>query len=288
MKNNILILGASSFIGYSLLKNKNWFGTISKPFKNYKKSVKKKRIVKYKNRLVYFNYKKRNSFININKFNILINCIGFTKNFQNNKFNLKKEKTKINEYLKVIKELIELNNVKLIIHIGSSAEYGYSKNLLNENSECRPVTKYGKYKYFEFKKLKKIIPEQTKLFNIRFFSIFGEGNKKNSLIELIKVKKNIVIKNSNQKINLININYLNKLIPRIISSQKKINKIEILNFASSESKSIKDIILKLNLKKKILFKNGKIKNTLVSNKKLRKFISYNEIQNYKTLKKYLS
>ena len=288
MKNNILILGASSFIGYSLLKKKKWSGTISKPLKNYKTSAKKKRIIYNKNKLIYFNYKKKNSFKNISKYNILINCIGFTKNFQNDKFNLKKEKANINEYFKVIKELIKLNNVKLFIHIGSSAEYGYSKNLLNENSKCRPETKYGKYKYFEFKKLKKIIPQQTKLFNIRFFSIFGEGNKKNTLIELIKSKKNIVIKNSNQKINLININYLNKLVPSIISSQKKIDKIEVLNFASSKSKTIKDIILGLNLKKNIIFKKRKIKNILVSNKKLRNFIKYNEIQNFKALKKYLS
>lgn len=288
MKNKILILGASSFIGYSLLKNKNWMGTISQPFKNYKTLIKKNRINKIKKKLIYFNYKKKSTFKNISDFNVIVNCIGFTKNFQNNNFNLKKEKKNISEYIKILKHLIYLNNVHLIIHIGSSAEYGYSKQMLFETSKCNPDTKYGKYKYFEFEKLKKIIPKKTKLVNVRCFSIFGENNKKNSLIELIKKKKKIIIKNSNQKINLINIKYLDKLISKIISFQKKIKKIEIFNFASTKSKSIKDIILKLNLRKNIQFQRGVNKNIAVSNKKLRSFINYSETQNFKILKNYLN
>jgi nucleoside-diphosphate-sugar epimerase len=155
MKDKIIVFGATSFIGaYLLSKNKGWKGTISKKLKKYNDSLKNQRIKKFKQKLINFNFFNKKTFNNIKKINVLINCIGFTKNFDNKNFNIKKAKKNFNIYLKVLDKIIKKHSVKLIIHIGSNHEYGKSHKRLNESSVCKPQNKYGIYKLYEFNKIK--------------------------------------------------------------------------------------------------------------------------------------
>ena len=289
MKSKVIVFGAASFIGSFLMsKNKKWEGTISRKFKNYYDPLKKKRIEKLKKKLIVFNFLSKTTVKNLKKFNILINCIGFTKNFEKKSFNINKEKKKFNLYLKILKIIIKKNNVKLIIHIGSNYEYGYSNEINNENSKCHPVTKYGIYKLYEFKKLKKNLPKSCKLINIRCFSIFGKYNKINSLIEQIKTRESLMIKNPNQQLNIITICYLNNLIKKIIKSYKKLESTEIINFCSTKPLTIRSIFKMIKIKKKVFFGNSPPNNILGSNDKMKKFINYNDKQNLTKLRSYLN
>jgi nucleoside-diphosphate-sugar epimerase len=289
MKSKVIVFGATSFIGsYLLAKNKTWKGTISKKFKEYDDPLKKKRVDKQKKKLIFFNFLKKNTIDNVKKFNIFINCIGFTKNFEKKYFDISKEKKKFNLYVKILKNIIKKNNVKLLIHIGSNYEYGNLNKINNENSKCVPISKYGIYKLYEFNKLKKILPENCKLVNIRCFSIFGKYNKTNSLIEQIKTKESLMIKNPNQQINLIAICYLNNLIKKIINSYKKLNNTEIINFCSTKPFTIRSIFKIIKIKRKVFF--GKIAhdNIIGSNNKMKEFINYNDKSNLTKLRSYLN
>jgi nucleoside-diphosphate-sugar epimerase len=289
MKDKIIVFGATSFIGaYLLSKNKDWKGTISKKLKKYSDSLKNQRVKKFKQKLINFNFFNRKTFNNIKKINVLINCIGFTKNFDNENFNIKKAKKNFNIYLKVLDKIISKYNVKLIIHIGSNHEYGKSHKILNESSVCKPHTKYGIYKLYEFNKIKKKFSQSSKIINLRCFSIFGNLNKTNSLIEQIKEKKNLVIKNPDQKINIISIYYLNNLIKKIIKNYKKLKKVEIINFCSTQPITIRSILNMINLNKKKFSKNILSDNIIGSNNKMKKFINYSDSLNLIKLKNYLN
>jgi len=289
MKSKVIVFGATSFIGsYLLSKNKTWNGTISKKFRKYYDTLKKKRIEEVKNKLITFDFLTKNTVNNIKKFDILINCIGFTKNFEKKNFKINKEKKKFHLYLEILKKIIKKNNVKLIIHIGSNYEYGNSNKINNENSKCNPITKYGMYKLYEFNKLKKVIPENCKLINIRCFSIFGKNNKINSLIEQIKFKESLMIKNPNQQINIISICYLNNLIKKIVKCYKKLKNIEIINFCSTKPLIIKSIFKMIKIKKKVFFGKTSGNNILGSNDKMKKFINYKDKANLTKLKSYLN
>jgi len=293
-KNKIFVLGASSFIGYSLLKfninKKNWVGGVSKKNINYKNQIKKKRINNIKKKLRYFNYSNKTTFHNLDDSRVLINCIGFTKNFNNPKFDFFLAKKKFDLYYANLKNYLQNNETELLIHIGSSAEYGFTKKKIAENLRCRPVTKYGQYKLYEHNKLKKLVNRNTKVVNIRCFSIFGELNKKETLFEQIKNNKELRIKNPNIKIDVISVHYLNKLILEIINSYKSLNKFDIINFCSSNTIILKDLLLKLNLRKKIVFStnSSKSNNMKTSNNKMLSFIQFNKKYNFKILKNYLN
>lgn len=293
-KNKVFVLGATSFIGFSLLKlninKKYWTGGISKKFKNYKKKIIKKRLNYISKKVKFFNFFKKKSFSNIDNHNVLINCIGFTKDYNNEKFNIIEAKKKFDIYYKNLKQYIEGNDIDLIIHIGSSSEYGQTKYKINEKSKCFPNTKYGKYKCYEFNKIKQLAKQQIKIVNIRCFSIFGKLNKSDSLFEEIKNNKTIIVKNPNNKIDIISVTYLSKLINKIIISKSRLKKIEIFNFCSGNGLRIKELLINFNLNKNIIFdkSNKRSVDLKTSNKKMVSYIKFEKKQNLQILKNYLN
>ena len=68
-----------------------------------------------------------------------------------------------------------LNNDLTIIYISSAAVYKSNSNLL------KPISTYGKNKLKAEKYLKKHVSKKIKLIIVRFFSIYGEGLKKQLL-----------------------------------------------------------------------------------------------------------
>ena len=270
MKKKVLIFGSSSFLGYNFNKLLNKDFKIFSVFRSKKYlSIKKKRFNKVKSKKIYFNIQKDN-FKNLNiDPEIIINCLGDTKNFQK-QFKSGNSKSIFRNFLKLI---INYKN-KLIIHSGSGAEY--SKN-----------SKYGSYKLFETKSLLK--HKNNLIVILRIFSIFGELNKKDSLIEIIKKKSEHKISNMEKKFKLISINDLILIVKFIIKNRKKIKKNFIIDCCYSTSVSPKDILerkitKKHQLNNKDIFFSKNIKNSIKVFLNHDKNIVLKKINNYISIK----
>jgi nucleoside-diphosphate-sugar epimerase len=95
------------------------------------------------------------------------------------------EKNLFNSYL-FIKNLIEHGLLDITV-TGTCLEYGLSNGCLNENSDTRPVNAYGIAKDC----LRKFIEELSRHYQFSFkwarlFFTYGDGQSKNSLLELLK------------------------------------------------------------------------------------------------------
>lgn len=249
----LLIIGGSSFIGsnlyYLLRNNYDVYVTknINKKFDPIFKKINKKKIIN-------INLSKDNSHINSMKFDIAINCIGNTKNYKNNKYNIKKSNDLVKKYLKFLQVL----NYKMLIHISSSMVYGFSNRKFIENSKCSPKTKYGEFKLNEEKRIFRYLKiNNKKIIILRLFSIFGKKNKGGSLFDALNSKKKIIINNPNHDFDLISFRYFSKIIINIIKYREKLKKKEIFNCCSGDRINPMNII-------NILQKN---KNVIISNKK---------------------
>jgi dTDP-4-dehydrorhamnose reductase len=153
MKNKILILGGSSYLGSNLfyLLNKKYDVYLTRNVnnrKNYNKFIYKKN----KEKIIDINLNK-NVELNNFKFSIIINCIGNTKNYNNKNYNLKISNCLLRKNLLLLDKL----KFKILLHISSSMIYGYGASKFRENKRCIPVTKYGKFKYKEEYNYKKFI-----------------------------------------------------------------------------------------------------------------------------------
>ena len=294
MKKKILILGASSFIGSNLIyenKNLDMTGLIRKPINKYSK-LKKKRLNLIKKKLIYINSK---NIYKIKKYDVIINSIGLTKNFNNKKYSLEKNKKKFHKYSEFIFNVVKHSKCKIFIHLGSSMEYSglkpNSRNKLNENSITNPNTKYGKFKIYEKKYFEKqFYKSDIKLVFLRLFSIYGFFLKNKSLIHSLVYKKKISIQNPYNYIDVISIEYLLKIIKKtieIINNFKK--KIIIINCSSNNSIKIKTLLEKIQKIKKYRFifeeqKNGSLQYIGCSNitlklLKLKKFDILDNVSN---------
>ena len=192
IKKSILIIGSTSFIGFNLainLKTKGYnVNGITSTRK--KKSIKKKRFELLKKKGIKI-FKKNllddQSLLNLKKYQIVINAIGWTKNFNNKKFNFTRISKNYEIFYKNLVNFFKLNSPELFIELGSSAEYGKSKSIFIENSKCYPVTKYGVLKLNNSNFLKKLSKKNNfPIIVLRIFSIFGYLDREDKLIEYIK------------------------------------------------------------------------------------------------------
>lgn len=287
MKKKILILGASSVIGSNIIysnKNLNVTGLIRKPISKHSRS-KQKRLGYIKKNLIYINQK---NISKLKKYDVIINAIGLTANFNNKKYNLKKNKKIFHKYSKFILNVVKNSECKIFIHFGSSMEYSglknNSKQKLNENSLTTPDTKYGKFKIFEKNYFeRKLNDKKLKLVFLRIFSIYGFFLKKKSLIHSIIHDEKSKIRNPNDYLDIINIKYLLKIIKETI---KKIDRFKeksiIINCTSNNSIKIKHLFEKIKKNKKNYFDG----NDLIKSNKLQYIGSSNIVLNKLKLKKF--
>ena len=74
---------------------------------------------------------------------------------------------------------------KKFIFPGSQAEYGIIKGLITENSECRPVSEYGKAKLAFSEEAEKFCENaDIDFIHLRIFSVYGYGDRSGTLVDL--------------------------------------------------------------------------------------------------------
>lgn len=302
MKKNILIIGLSSFIGTNLavfLKKKNYLveGVISA---NSIDTIKTKRLIFLKKnniKILKKNLLYKKNVKDLKRYDVIINAIGWTKNYNNNNFDSTIVKKKYLIFFQNLKHYLSLNSPDLFIEIGSSLEYGKSLKKLGEKSKLRPKTKYGILKLQNSNYLEKISKDlQLPVVILRIFSIFGHLDREDKLVEYIKYQKQIIINNPYLKQDFISIDYLSKIVLKILK-KKKLKNFAIYNCSSGLGLTPLDIINllpKKALNKKII-KLQKTKNKinyikdrlLIGNNrkvtnvlKIKKYNALKEIKNY--------
>ena len=272
MKKKILILGITSFIGFNLSlklskQGNDVEGITTEKTDNDKKRV-KLRILKANNINFYKkNLLKKNSYKYLKTYDVVVNCIGWTKNYNNSNFDTKNISKRYNIFFNLIEEFLIKNDIDLFIEMGSSSEYGFGKKKFTEESKCFPATKYGIIKKKNSQLIKKLAYKiKTKFVVLRVFSLFGYMNDKNKLIEHIKHNIKLKINNTSIMLDFISIDYLIELISIILKKKNQKN-FEIYNCCSGVALTPIEIINLLPEKrlKKINMKhienNIKITNT---------------------------
>ena len=254
-KNSILITGGYGFLGSSIyrsLKNKNKvfrFGKFSK-----KKIISVPSLKKFKK-----------------NFDIIIHCAGsssVTKSIEDPKKDYQKTVGSTKALINFIK--IQKKKIKLI-YISSPAVFGNSikKKLL------KPISPYGKNKLKSEQLLIKLSKEiNLEIIIIRFFSLYGEGLKKQLLWDtLSKLKKKVFsfYGDGSETRSWMHISDATSVVNLVL--ENSIRGVKIINAAGNNALTNKEIINNIykncNVKEKPLFtgilKKGDPKKQIFSN-----------------------
>tara|TARA_B110000285_G_C15081550_1_gene593792 strand:- start:695 stop:1600 length:906 start_codon:yes stop_codon:yes gene_type:complete len=257
MKEKVLVIGGTGFIGFNLLKklktNKYDLFSVStkKPSNN-----KKLKGVKY---IIFDISKKKELIKKLKKYNfaILINLGG---NIDHGK-----KITTTKSHFIGVKNLVDYFNKKklnLFIQIGSSLEYGDIKSPQKETSPCKPKRYYGLAKY---NASNYIINSKHLNFNyliLRLYQVYGPHQDDKRLIPFV-IKSCLANKifdctDGSQVRNFLYITDLIELLLKIIKSNKIKN--GIYNVGNKNSVKVRSIIKIINqIIKKGNPKFGKIK-----------------------------
>lgn len=140
---------------------------------------------------------------------------------------------------------------------GSQAEYGIHSVKVNEETDCKPDTEYGKAKLEFYKRAQKYCLENNiKLIEPRFFSIYGPYDYEKTLI-ISTIKKMINNEDVNlskctQLWNFLNVKDAVKALIKLIDAPSG-----VYNLGSNDTRVLKDYIYEIknitNSKSKLLF-----------------------------------
>jgi UDP-glucose 4-epimerase len=251
------------------------------------------------------------NFIKLNKINYIIHLAAITSINDDKKNTIECHNNNFIKSKVFIKKLDDQKiNIKKFIFSSSAAVYGVSKNFkIKESHKSRPISAYGKSKYFFENFLKKNkFQNLDEVIVLRFFNVVG-GN-----LLLLKNKKTLFNKlnlaNKKNKIFYINghdhptqdgtnvrdfidLDILSQFIFLIIKKNFK-KKYMIFNVGSGLGKSILEIVHKLkeyNFKIKYSFKKkkrGDISYSISNNTKMLKLLntSKKNLDIFKNIKKY--
>ena len=257
MKEKILILGGTGFIGYHLAKESLKRGlqvtSLSKNNPVKKRFLKK---VKY----IIADISNKNSINQKLKknFQYIVNLAGYVDHSD-------KIKTLKSHYLgcKNISNYFFKEKIKKFIQVGSSMEYGRATSPQKENFKCEPKSVYGRAKYFSTQYLlnlykKKFFPVTI----VRLYQVYGPHQDLNRFIPVVinacKNNKDFPCSHGRQFRDFL---YINDLINAffLILKNPKTNG-EIFNIGSGAPIKIKNIILRiLNYYKSGNAQFGKVK-----------------------------
>ena len=263
MKKKILITGGSGFIGTHLIKF-----LIKKNYDIYALENNKKIPIKDKKKIFSSidDISKIYEFILKTKPDILIH-LAWSKipNFSsiNNKYNFKVQK----RFLKMIQK----TEIKKIFISGTCLEYGSSFGKVKETSIVKNLQSFAYYKDKLRKYCFKILRKKKIVWG-RIFYVYGKGQKKTSLINLVARKNRVFLKEPFAFCDFIHIQDVCSAIFFLINS----NHNRIVNISSSLPVSVVDFCLnvkKVLNTKKILIQfntNGKIKGNWGDNRLLKK------------------
>ena len=239
LKNNILIVGGTGFIGYHLAKKslkKGWQVTsISSQVPRKKRYLPK---VKY---VLCDITSKKSLRKNIRKpFKYVVNLGGYVEHSN-------RKKTFVSHYIgcKNLVEIFLKNPPMSFVQMGSSAEYGNVKSPQKENAKCNPKSVYGRAKLLSsiylinlFKKQK--FPSTV----LRLYNTYGPTQDLNRFISIvisgcIKNKK-FPCSEGNQLRDFL---HIEDVVDAILKSLTNKNaRGQIINIGSGEPRKIKNII----------------------------------------------
>lgn len=255
---NIIITGATSFIGINILKelknNEYNIYAIIRP-----NSINKDKLNEFSNlKIIELDQREiENLKLYLKKVDICIH--------------LAWEGTRVPErYDEKIQEQNYINSVKtfeavtalgcdVFLGTGSQAEYGFVNDIITEETETNPNTEYGKFKLKTCLELeKKALENNVRFIWGRIFSVYGEGDYENTLImstlRNMKKNKDVNMTEGKQYWNYIYIKDLSKIIINLIFNKEAKG---IFNLASNDTRPLKEYILDmkkaLNSKSKINF-----------------------------------
>ncbi len=239
MRDNILIVGGTGFIGHhlskSLKKKKSVYSiSINKPNKSRKvKGVKYINCDIYKKNLLYKKLRKIN-------FDYVINLGG-------NIDHGNKARTVKSHFFgcKNLVDYFKNKNLKLFIQIGSSLEYGKKKSPHYEFSKCKPNAYYGISKLRSSRYIVKC--DQKKSFPfvvLRLYQVYGPNQSINRLIPIVisscLKNKKFDCSSGKQVRDFLYIDDLIGLMNKIIFSKKKVK--GVFNVGSGKPVQVKKII----------------------------------------------
>lgn len=240
----ILVLGGSGFIGRSIIiksLEKKWKIT-SISFKK-KLNIKNKLLKEYNINLS--NIKKLTIILKNKKFDYVINASGYVDHTPD----ISRFKKIINQHFFNILYIINLlnkNNLKKFIQIGSGDEYGAFKKKLNENLREQPLTNYAFAKMSITKYLQMLyLRENFPSVILRVFLLYGPHQEKNRIVPFVINKcllnKSFATTNGNQQRDFCYIDDFVDLIFKILKSNKKING-NIYNIGSGKKYKVKNVV----------------------------------------------
>ncbi len=145
------------------------------------------------------------------------------------------QKQNVKNTLNLISFLIN-HNCKLLIDAGSRQEYAPTSDPITEDTICKPVSEYGKWKLEAFHSACNILHSKMKYVHLRIFSTYGVGDHPWSLLNTSIDK---MMKNEPLELGLCRhfwsflfIDDFTNLICSILKKINKINGIEIFNVGS--------------------------------------------------------
>ncbi len=251
---DILITGGTGFVGSNLLQN----------YKNKKILIVSKKKIKIKNKFVKILYYKNFSdlILKLNSIKVknVIHCA--THYVKNHKINDIEKIFEANILLgNVLLEYSKKMNVKKFINLSTIWElnYNYSNDYLN-------LYTLSKKHFSEIINFYSIKNKKIKFYNLYLLDTFGEGDKRNKILNVMKkcLHKNnkILIESENLRMNLLNI----KDVVSAIKLVENKNSLKQKNYIVCNTKNfkIKNIINKYNFfnKKKIKYKFLSTKNIM--------------------------
>lgn len=133
---------------------------------------------------------------------------------------------------------------KTFIFSGSQAEYGIINGVIDENTECRPVSEYGKAKLaFSEEAMRFCKDKNINFIHLRIFSVYGYGDRSETLIGIctkgFTSGQKVKLGPCKQKWSYLYIDDLTEIILRLIESDCNSG---IYNIASDDIRTLRDYV----------------------------------------------
>lgn len=158
----------------------------------------------------------------------------------------KLQKSNYSYNMGAVKSLVE-HGCKRIITAGSQAEYGLCNEVITEDSKCMPNTAYGFYKVKLFEEAAAYCREHgVSIKEPRFFSLYGPGDYKNTLI-MGNIKKMIAGEECNMTpcTQMWDYLYIDDAVDGLIGLCSKICPDGAYNFGSGDCRMLKAFVYEM-------------------------------------------
>ncbi len=241
---NILVSGASGFIGKSFIKE----ALKKKGSKVY--AISRKKRITTNPRLVWIKNQLDENNKCFKKINVLVHLAA--TGIHKTKIAEDVYDVNIFKSLKLINNLI-VSGCKNFVIISTSSEYGDRKKNLKHISittKRTPDTHYSKSKSIFTDIIEKISAKSDCKFRIlRLFPVYGNGESSNrlypSLVEAAKKGLNFILKNPSEVRDFTNVNFVAKIILEACSFTKKDKKFKIYHVSSNQKMTVYEFSKKI-------------------------------------------